>query len=218
MEVREWETFGQVIAGLAWAAQLPALVVLCSAHNARSPSLTSTAMVFFSAGTFIAVLDFLLNAGTTSMVAWISQEFALSHQDYRNFMITYLVASSRDLWLLATHWLFLAAGLMSIGIAVIGNSKRSSETTWGKVAMFGALLSVIMFGLELAREVSTSNWKDISTIMGLLHIGLGIFILPGLLIWVGAILPGVLGDSQYAVFKTPPPAALPSSHQPQTEL
>ena len=101
-DVKQYEILAQVFIALAWGLQLVPLLYVTSISS-YDRGLANAASGFFVAGTLIAVLDFLLNAGTIQVLDWITT-WPLNNQDWRSLEISYMISSSRNIWLLTVDW------------------------------------------------------------------------------------------------------------------
>ena len=121
---------------LAWGLQLVPLLYLTSI-NTYDRALANAASGFFVLGSGIAVLDFLLNAGTIQVLDWMTRDFLLNAQDWRSLEITYMVSRSRNLWLLTVDWLFMALGLWCIAMFIkrsLPSECRDHLGAWANVS------------------------------------------------------------------------------------
>lgn len=101
-DVKQYEIISQVFIALAWGLQLVPLMYVTSI-NTYDRGLANAASGFFIAGSLIAVLDFLLNAGTVQVLDWMTT-WNLGPQEWKSLEISYIISSSRNVWLLTVDW------------------------------------------------------------------------------------------------------------------
>ena len=175
---------------LAWGLQLVPLLYLTSI-NTYDRALANAASGFFVLGSGIAVLDFLLNAGTIQVLDWMTRDFLLNAQDWRSLEITYMVSRSRNLWLLTVDWLFMALGLWCIAMFIkrsLPSECRDHLGAWANVSVLAGVFAFMAFVLDLCRETMTGNWKEISQVLGFFILGLSAVLFPVLLFWLSLLM------------------------------
>lgn len=218
--VRGWYLAVDLCSGFAWAAQLPVLLYLSGSLARQHPPLASCCQAFFMAGSFVCVIEFLLNAGTQTVGAQIAREYQLSDYDWKSFEISYQMQESRNAWLFATDWLFMALGFIALGALMRkANHPRLSSglRVWATCSIILGVGATFAFMFDVARQTDLGSARvPLGYVLSFLLLGLTVLLLPLMLLSLTCLvgrLPrtsyssasawsnGAYGDSQGLVVK-----------------
>ena len=180
--VRGWYLAVDLCSGFAWAAQLPVLLYLSGSLARQHPPLASCCQAFFMAGSLVCVIEFLLNAGTQTVGAQIAREYQLSDYDWKSFEISYQMQESRNAWLFATDWLFMALGFITLGALMRkANHPRLSSglRVWATCSIILGVGATFAFMIDVARQTDLGSARvPLGYVLSFLLLGLTVLLLP----------------------------------------
>lgn len=191
----------EIFGAVGWFSVLPAIETLAALTGGHSAA--SILKWSFVSAAMLTLLDFTFQAGLVQMTDWISRwPFFMADktdhpepgidQDHLGPMqvleVSYLVSTSRTIWLFAIDELLLSVGFLMAALLVAGGKFRTREPFsmwWGVLSALGALLAFVGFILNCLRVLQWRAFATASGVLGLVYSGL---LFPVWIIWLGAQL------------------------------
>lgn len=188
----------EAMGAVAWFALMPSVHAFAALSAERSASIIVKSA--FSLVTIISVIDVTFQAGMVQLSDWVSKwPLFLSQERKRHadtmgpmqvLEIAYLVTNSRTIWLFAADELFLAFGWLATAYLVHeewsgGAAHEPFSRGWAHLSVLGALLSLVGFGLNVARVLSWTTYaRPAGWVIALVYA----VVMPLWVVWLGAQL------------------------------
>jgi len=222
-----------VSGAVAWVSLIgpvSAATQLMGGFNGRSANRVVVAC--FNTAALVTILDFVFQAGTVSLVDWVStwpvmQGAGGGDGDFtalQTLEIAWLVASARTVWLFALDELLLTIGWATVAFLVYtsrGHGAQPLSRNWAHLSVLGAIIAFIGFACAVARQVEWMTMDYAATVANVL---VYLLLLPIWLGWLGQQLrarseiltyasSGAAGADDFAAQPSPQPSAVQSSGQ-----
>jgi len=186
----------------------------------------------FNTAAFVTILDFVFQAGTVSLVDWVSTWPAMQgvgggDVDFtalQTLEIAWMVASARTVWLFALDELLLTIGWATVAYLVYtsrGHAAQPLSRAWAHLSVVGAIIAFVGFGCAVARKVDWMTMDYAATVATVL---VYLLVLPIWLAWLGQQLrtrseiltyasSDAAGADDFAAQPSPQPSAAQSGDQ-----
>ena len=189
------EGFGHLFAVFGWVFAIPVISTLGQVLGGGVRSSSALLVYAFVAGAILTVVEFVSEVGTATMSDWMSQWPILSQPKaapdpgeltpVQSFEISYLLATSRTIWLYAMDNLLLGMTLGAASYLTYTTPRSTISKGHAHLGLLIALLCICDFFFEVTRLV---NWRFSSNGAIATTLLIDSFFLPMWLLWLGASL------------------------------
>ena len=186
--------FGLFFSIIGWILALPAVSSLGHALGGQQRACTNMVLYAFVAAGILTLVEFTSEAGTAMTSDWMSQWpiLALPSMNQRgeltaaqSFEITYMLVTSRSLWLYAMDSLFLAVALITASLLTYTSPHQQVSKCHAHLGIVIALLCLCDFGFEVTRFI---NWRASTNASIVCLLAIDGVMLPIWLLWLAATL------------------------------
>lgn len=190
--------FAELFGALGWFSLMPPVASMTAQLGGTTRSANSIVVSSFNGVAMITLIDITFQAGTISLVDWMSSwdiiadsSEAHAHDGgfgaIQSLEISFRVSESRTVWLFAMDEILLTVGWLTTAFLVY--TTRGAEQPLSKnfahLSVCGALVAFIGFFLHVARYFS---WRALSVAAALTGALVYLVLLPAWLVWLGVQL------------------------------
>ena len=189
-----FDVFGLFFSVIGWVLAIPPISSLGAALGGQQRSCTNLVLYAFVAGGVLTLVEFTSEAGTAMVSDWMSQWPILATPTMnqageltaaQSFEITYMLVTSRSVWLYAMDSLFLAVALVTASYLTYTAPHQQVSKCHAHLGILIALLCLAEFGFEVTRFI---NWRASVNASIVCLLAIDGVMLPIWLLWLAATL------------------------------
>jgi len=190
--------FAELAGAVAWFSLMAPVASMCDVLGGESRSGTRIVTASFNAVAMITLVDLTFQAGTISLVDWISNWPVVADADEAHahdggfgalqaLEIAFMVGQSRTVWLFAMDelLLFIGWGTAAFLIFTMRGHDQPLPKGLGCLALVGCVIALFGFGFHVARLFS---WRVMMYAAAITTTIVYMLVLPVWLIWLGICL------------------------------